>query len=79
VPRGKGTWAAIWMLPSAPFRYATTCQEGDEWQGSETGDAWPNSGEIDILQRFLVDYVRLYQRVTSDADDTSPGSPASPR
>ena len=50
VPRGKGTWAAIWMLPSDPFQYATTCQEGDEWQGSETCDAWPNSGEIDILE-----------------------------
>jgi beta-glucanase (GH16 family) len=25
VPRGKGTWPAIWMLPSDPFRYATTC------------------------------------------------------
>jgi len=50
VPRGKGTWAAIWMLPSDPFRYATTCREGDEWQGSETCDAWPNSGEMDILE-----------------------------
>jgi beta-glucanase (GH16 family) len=184
VPRGKGTWPAIWMLPSDPFRYATTCEEGDEWQGSETCDAWPNSGEIDILehvgyemghvhgtvhnrayywinweqrkgrilldapdqdwhvyavewspdridayvddtlyftyvnegdgwkawpydhpfhlvvnlavggawgragggiddgifpQRFLVDYVRVYQLVTGDADDTSPGSPANPR
>ena len=50
LPRGKGTWAAIWMLPSDPFRYATMCQEGDTWQGSETCDAWPNSGEIDILE-----------------------------
>jgi beta-glucanase (GH16 family) len=50
VPRGKGTWPAIWMLPSDPFRYATTCQEGDEWQGSETCDARPSSGEIDFLE-----------------------------
>lgn len=50
VPRGKGTWAAIWMLPSDPFRYASTCGEGDTWQGSETCDAWPNSGEMDILE-----------------------------
>jgi beta-glucanase (GH16 family) len=50
LPRGKGTWAAIWMLPSDPFRYATMCREGDTWQGSETCDAWPNSGEIDILE-----------------------------
>lgn len=50
LPRGKGTWAAIWMLPSDPFRYATTCSEGDTWQGSETCDAWPNSGEMDFLE-----------------------------
>jgi len=50
LPRGQGTWAAIWMLPSDPFTYATTCEEGEDWQGSETCDAWPNSGEIDILE-----------------------------
>ena len=49
VPRGKGTWAAGWMLPSDPFRYATLCSEG-EWQGNPDCDAWPNSGEIDILE-----------------------------
>lgn len=50
LPRGQGTWAAIWMLPSDPFRYATTCEAGEDWQGSATCDAWPNSGEIDILE-----------------------------
>ncbi len=50
LPRGKGTWAAAWMLPSDPFRYATSCENGDTWQGSETCDAWPNSGEMDILE-----------------------------
>lgn len=50
VPRGKGTWSAAWMLPSDPFRYATRCEQGDTWQGSETCDAWPNSGEMDILE-----------------------------
>ncbi len=50
LPRGMGTWAAIWMLPSDPFTYATTCTDDPDWQGSEDCDAWPNSGEIDILE-----------------------------
>ena len=50
LPRGQGTWAAIWMLPSDPFTYATTCSDDPDWQGSQDCDAWPNSGEIDILE-----------------------------
>ena len=49
-PRGQGNWAAIWMLPSDPFKYATNCKDIPNWQGNSDCDAWPNSGEIDILE-----------------------------
>jgi beta-glucanase (GH16 family) len=50
VPQGQGNWAAIWMLPSNPFTYATNCNDIEDWQGNADCDAWPNSGEIDILE-----------------------------
>ena len=50
LPRGMGTWPAIWMLPSNPFTYATTCSDDPDWQGSADCDAWPNSGEMDIME-----------------------------
>ncbi|MEM7083136.1 MAG: family 16 glycosylhydrolase [Pseudomonadota bacterium] len=50
LPSGQGTWPAIWMLSSDPFKYATRCASDAEWQGNPDCDAWPNSGEIDILE-----------------------------
>lgn len=67
IPAGQGTWSAIWMLPSDPFRYATTCEEGEDWQGSSTCDAWPNSGEIDIMEHVGYDMNRVHGTVHNKA------------
>lgn len=67
VPAGQGTWSAIWMLPSDPFKYATKCGPGEDWQGSVTCDAWPNSGEIDILEHVGYDMQTVHGTVHTKA------------
>lgn len=67
LPAGQGTWSAIWMLPSDPFKYATTCEVGEDWQGSSTCNAWPNSGEIDIMEHVGYDMQTIHGTVHNEA------------
>ncbi|MGB5689691.1 MAG: family 16 glycosylhydrolase [Woeseiaceae bacterium] len=67
LPRGVGTWPAIWMLPSNPYRYATKCGEGEDWQGNPNCDAWPNSGEIDIMEHVGYQMGHVHGTVHNEA------------
>ena len=49
VYQGDKDMARDLMLPSDPFK-ASNCAEGERWQGVANCDAWPNSGEIDIME-----------------------------
>lgn len=67
LPAGQGTWPAIWMMPTDAFRYATTCSSDAEWEGSAKCDAWPNSGEIDIMEHVGYDMNRVHGTVHTKA------------
>ncbi|MFQ3207234.1 MAG: beta-glucanase (GH16 family) [Glaciecola sp.] len=67
IPHGQGTWSAIWMLPLNPYKYATSCKPNEDWQGSRTCDAWPNSGEIDILEHVGYDMQVVHGTVHTKA------------
>jgi beta-glucanase (GH16 family) len=67
LPKGQGTWSAIWMLPSDPFKYETTCSQDEDWQGNSTCDAWPNSGEIDIMEHVGYDMQTIHGTVHNKA------------
>ncbi len=50
LPHGRGTWPAIWMLPT-------------DWAYG----AWPNSGEIDIMEHVGYDSTRVHFSVHTQA------------
>lgn len=65
LPDGLGTWPAIWMMPSDFFTYATTCTAETGWISG--CDAWPNSGEIDIMEHVGFDSGHVWATVHNRA------------
>lgn len=58
LPAGRGTWPAIWMMPTSPVSY---------------GD-WPNSGEIDIMEHVGYDMNVVHSAVHTESFNWQLGS-----
>jgi len=59
LPKGRGTWPAIWMLP-------------DEWIYSN--GSWPDNGEIDIMEHVGYDPGRVHATIHCDAFNHAQGT-----
>jgi len=59
LPTGRGTWPAIWMLPT----------------GNAYG-AWPNSGEIDIMEHVGFDQNKVHQTLHTQRQNGGNGKQA---
>jgi beta-glucanase (GH16 family) len=63
LPKGNGTWPAFWMMPTNLWKYATNCSEQAGW--TVGCNAWPNSGEIDIMEHIGKDPGNIHASVHS--------------
>jgi beta-glucanase (GH16 family) len=63
IPEGRGTWPAIWMMP--------TCSEATGWNGCSD---WPNSGEIDIMEHVGYDPNVIHGTIHCEAYNFAAGT-----
>src|SRR6478609_3529827 len=72
IPQGAGTWPGLWLMPSDIFKYATTCSEQLGW--TSNCDAWPNSGEIDVMEHVGRDTNRIHCGIHTKNSNFSTGT-----